>query len=137
MGYSYSQFYPYRPLIKPPFLQGFSDIGAAVLNNLRWHDMVGLPHQGLGLYLSEGAGEKTYDLSGNGVNPNFYNSPTWNGRQILFDNGSNQYLEVDKTAIPGWPFTVICRFRLDETGSSQIAVFIGDKDEDDIHERGT
>jgi len=81
--------------------------------------------------LSEGSGNKVFDLSGNGKSLDFYNSPIWTpgkcGSAILFDDGSSQYIgrSLVDTAIPtAAPMTMICWFNSNDITANQVLMSI-------------
>ena len=46
----------------------------------------------------------------------------------LFDNGANEYLEIDSAVIAAYPLTLAAWFYSDDTANSQCLIWVGDKD---------
>ena len=82
--------------------------------------------------MNEGTGGKVFDVSGNRVNFDFVNSPIWTtgkfGPSILFNDASNQYLEVDKAVVSETPLTMMCWVYCDDLSSNTYVMYIADKD---------
>jgi hypothetical protein len=83
--------------------------------------------------LNEGTGSKVSDLSRRGINLDSYNSPVWSpgnyGHSILFDDGSNQYLQTDKCPVSaGDDITMLAWFNVDDLNMRQAIIQVTDKD---------
>ena len=119
----YSNLQPYVPDRKPPM--------GAILN----------PHLAInrGLVLDmimwEGAGGKVFDLSGNGIDLSFTNSPVWSksslGSCVLFDDGSSQYAVSTNTSVTDYPLTMVAWFISDDDTATQTVMSISDAADND------
>lgn len=60
-------------------------------------------------------------------------TPTWafdaqHGWSMLFDDASNEYLEVDQAVVLDAPLTMTCQFNSDAWAPTQTLIYMGDKD---------
>jgi len=82
--------------------------------------------------MNEGTGGKIFDVSGNELNLDFNNFPIWSpgkfGSSILFDDASNQYLEVNQAAVNGAPLTLLCWVYCNDLSQNTYVMYIADKD---------
>ena len=89
--------FPYRPKVKPKFLEGLYNLNNAWANVRRQHDKKRLPQLAAYWPFWEGSGDKTYDLSGYENHGTLKNSPVWNlgEKGVVLDlDGTNDYVEV-------------------------------------------
>ncbi len=89
--------------------------------------------------LNEGSGNKVFDLSGNGNEMSFVNSPVWSpgnfGQSILFDDGSSQYLEYSSPIITDYPVTLLAWFNQDDDTIACHLIGFADNSVDDEYVR--
>ena len=110
-------YIPYRPRIKPRFLQGFSTIGNASDNVKRWHDKKGLPYPVLFLPMWEGSGNVCYDLSGDGYHLDRASGILWSGGSFLCDNDTDYFISSSAPRDDGTAITNLTVFNIFSIGS--------------------
>jgi hypothetical protein len=79
---------------------------------------------------NEGFGNIAQDLSGNNYGMDFVNSPVWSsgkfGSAILFDDASNEYLNLNSAILTGPPLTFAGWFKSNDDTDSQRLMGISD-----------
>ena len=69
--------------------------------------------------LWEGGGSQSMDVVG-GRHMTHYNTPTWRGGDILFDDGQTEYLAHANPVVLAPPVTMACWYRADNVDAGQL-----------------